>query len=237
MKRLPVADGPSARGSAPAGAPPGAPEPPAISSRRLIATLTLAGAVAGLGIVLAYGWARPRIQAHRAAVLRAAIDEVLGGPDRYEVLYVDGDGLRDIPPAGADTLTAERVYLGFGADGRPIGFAVEAAEPGFQDVVRLLFGYDPVRGRLLGMTVLESRETPGLGERIETDSSFAGGFHGAVPPLVGVKSGRATGDEHEVDMITGATISSRTVIRAINERIERLEPLLRAYEAPEEEAP
>ena len=49
-----------------------------VPSWRLILTLALAGAMAGLAIVLVFGWAEPKIEAHRAAALRAAIQEVLG---------------------------------------------------------------------------------------------------------------------------------------------------------------
>jgi electron transport complex protein RnfG len=104
-------------------------------------------------------------------------------------------------------------------------------EPGFQDLIYLIFGYEVSEGRLLGMKVLDSKETPGLGDKISKDENFIAGFEGAVPPLRGVKSGTGTGDEHEVDMITGATISSRTVIRIINHRIEALQPLLEKHAA------
>ncbi len=49
--------------------------------------------------------------------------------------------------------------------------------------------------------------------------------------MVGVKPGAGSGAENEVDMITGATISSRTVIAIINHRVEALQPLLDAHAA------
>jgi hypothetical protein len=60
---------------------------------------------------------------------------------------------------------------------------------------------------------------------------FVAEFMSAVAPLRGVKPRQGTGDPHEVDMITGATISSRTVIRAVNNALERLGPALHAYAA------
>jgi hypothetical protein len=41
-------------------------------------------------------------------------------------------------------------------------------------------------------------------------------------PIEGVKLGAGSGASNEVDMITGATISSRTVIDIINHRLEAL---------------
>jgi len=200
-----------------------------VPALRLIATLAIAGGLAGLLIVSVFQWAQPRILAHQALVLGQAIEEVLGDPARYDTLYVNGDALTKEAPDGADAASLERVFLGYDGDGAPVGFAVEGAEPGFQDVIRLLFGYDAATNRLLGMTVMEAKETPGLGDKIIKDSVFVHGFAGPTTPIVGVKLGAGTGASDEVDMITGATISSRAVIKIINDRLEQIGPLLRAY--------
>jgi len=211
-------------GSAPFGqAPPASPW-------RLLGTLALAGAFAGLLIVLAYDWAQPRIEAHQARVLRIAVQEVLHQPASWDRLFVHAGTLVGSLPADADSTALERVYVGFDAAGREVGFAIVAAKPGFQDVIRLIFGYDRATGTLLGMKVLDSKETPGLGDKIEKDSSFVAAFHGTESPLVGVKAGAGEGAANEVDMITGATISSRTIIDAINDALARLRPVLERYE-------
>jgi len=85
-------------------------------------------------------------------------------------------------------------------------------------------GYDPDAGKVLGMKVLESKETPGLGAKITSDSAFIHGFDGVEAPIEGVK--HPARDAHQVDMITGATISSTTVISIINDRLEAVGPVL-----------
>jgi electron transport complex protein RnfG len=90
----------------------------------------------------------------------------------------------------------------------------------------VIFGYDPTTKTLLGMKVLESKETPGLGDRIEKDTVWVAQFVGVESPLEPVRTGRGTGKPTEVDLITGATISSRTIVRIINEALERLGPAL-----------
>jgi electron transport complex protein RnfG len=194
-----------------------------------MATLALAGALAGLVIVLVFEWADPQIQAHRAAALRAAVFDVLDGPASYRSLYVTPDGLLELAPEGTDTVTAEKVFLGYDETGDPIGYAVTGAEPGFQDFIHLIFGYDAGKGRLLGMKVLESKETPGLGDKIFKDEEFVAQFQGVLAPIEGVKVGAGSGTDNEVDMITGATISSRTVIGIINHRLEALGPTLEEH--------
>lgn len=200
--------------------------PPSTSSVRLIGTLAFAGAVAGMAIVMVFQWAKPIIEAHQAEVLAAAVTEVLGGAERYETVYMENGQFTAQP---ADTAGKDRVYVGYDAAGQATGVAMVSEETGFQDIIRIIFGYDPTTGDLLGMKVLESKETPGLGDKIEKDSVFVGGFSNAGTPLLGVKKDRATGGHDEVVMITGATISSRAVIGIINHRLDALRDPVSTY--------
>jgi Na+-translocating ferredoxin:NAD+ oxidoreductase subunit G len=201
--------------------------PPAISSTRLLATLGSAGAVAGLLIVLVYHVTLPTVQANRAARLETAIRQVLPGVTQYDTLYFVNGALTASLPAGADGRKLQKVYAGRAGDGRPVGYAIPTSEPGFQDAIDIIFGYDPARPGTLGLVVLGSRETPGLGDKIEAPE-WLGQFETARTPLTPVKAGRAD-EANEVDMITGATISSRTVINAINKAVDRWSPLIEAH--------
>jgi Na+-translocating ferredoxin:NAD+ oxidoreductase subunit G len=197
---------------------------------RLLATLGGAGMVSGLLIVLVFGATLPTIEANKAVRLEAAIREVLRAPDRYVALYVVGGALTAEPPPGSESRRLERVFVGYRGDD-PVGFAIMAGEPGFQDVIGLIFGYDPRTRQVLGMKVLETKETPGLGDKIEKDP-FMSQFVGADTPLVGVKTkDPASKDRRQIQLVTGATISSRTVIRAINNALARVGPLLETYGA------
>jgi Na+-translocating ferredoxin:NAD+ oxidoreductase subunit G len=216
-----------------------APAPQSLPSRadvpaaRLIVTLTAAGVLAGLVIVLVFQWAQPHILEYQAGVLRAAVAEVLKEPERTERYFIHQGALTTELPAGQDSLRLERVFLGFDAAGAPIGYAITGAQPGFMDLIHVIFGYDPRTGLVLGMKVLDNKETPGLGDAIEKNRSFVDGFVGVAGPLVGVKPGSFTGADHQVAMITGATISARAVIDAINARIEQVGPLLAEHVAGE----
>jgi electron transport complex protein RnfG len=213
----------------------GAPAPaPAqrVSAGRLIATLGGAGLLAGLLIVVAYETTTPAIEAHRARRLQLAVSEVLKGPARYDTLYLVNGALRNSPPAGVAPADLEPVYLGRNAEGQPVGYAVVAGGAGFQDQIQLIFGYDPETRKLLGMKVLESKETPGLGDKIEKDTFFVRQFGRSATPLKGVKPGARKGAPGEVDLITGATISSRAIVKIINDALARLGPALEAGAAP-----
>ena len=200
-----------------------------VRSWRLLAMMTGAGAIAGLLIVSAYTATLPRIEQHQGEVMQAAITEVLKAPASYDTLFLYNGALTKFVPAGTETKKLERVYLGHDAAGKPIGFAVSAAENGFQDLVTLMFGYDAPAHKLIAMKVIGNKETPGLGNKIETDSAFVNGFVNAVAPVNGVKKDRGKSGPNDVVMITGATISSRAVIRIINNAIARWQPLMDAY--------
>lgn len=204
-------------------------EQPQVRSGRLIGTLAVFGAIAGLLIVVAFEWAQPRILAEKAATLQNAVSEVLGAPARIQSLFLINGALVEHAPAAVDTTKVERVFVGYDAHGKTVGYAVLGARPGFADVIELIFGYDLVSKQLLGMKVLDNKETPGLGDKIVKDTAFVGEFRQAAVPLRGVKPGAGKGGPDEIDMITGVTISSRTVINIINSKLQEIEPLLVQY--------
>lgn len=201
---------------------------------RLVLTLAVAGLLSGLTIVGAYRLTLPRIQANQAEALRRAVFEVLPGAERMERLVWRPDGAGEgggaLVPAsegGAAAAAEPSVYAGFGGGGRFLGYAIPAAGAGFQDTISILYGYDPAGDRIVGMQVLESRETPGLGDRIYKDEAFVAQFRdlAVAPRLELVKE--APSAPNQVDAITGATISSAavvTILQAGNDQwLERLE--------------
>lgn len=206
-----------------------APVPPQIKSARLIATMAAAGAVAGFLIIVVFQATLPAILANRAARLDAALSSVVPGMERYDTLYLVDGTLTSTLPAGVDAKKIEKIYAAFDGSGRRVGFAIPASEPGFQDAIDILFGFDPARPGTLGLVVLGTKETPGLGDKILSEG-FRDQFKDAKTPISGVKAGASQKPE-DVDMITGATISSRTVIRAINKAVAKWSPLIAAYDS------
>jgi electron transport complex protein RnfG len=223
----------------PPGAEPASQEPAekTVSTFRLVATLAVAGVLAGMLIAMVNEHTKPIIDAYRAEQLRLAVYEVLPGAARYSTFYlVDGE-LNPTLPDGAKEVEYKRVYVGFNEEGSPVGVAVSRGESGFQDVVMIILGFDPVGGKLTGMKVLESKETPGLGDKIFKDQAFVDQFFaGPELPLVSVKAGSGKGEPNEIDSITGATISSKTVTRIINNAVAEWMPLLEQG-IPQEEQP
>lgn len=200
---------------------------PKISSMRLLSTMGGAGAIAGLLIVLVYQFTLPGILANRAERLESAILEVVPGSQTYHPLYLIEGALTDTLPTGADARKVEKIYAAVDSSGAVKGYAIPTSEPGFADAVDVIFGFDPGKPGTLGLMILNSRETPGLGDKIEADE-WRGQFADAATPVSGVKAGQSAKPQ-DVEMITGATISSRTVIAAINKGVARWQPLIAAY--------
>jgi electron transport complex protein RnfG len=209
---------------------PAAPTPDAGSSTaRLLFTLAFFGSLGGGILAYTYQQTLTPIRKFAAEKVEAAVKEVLGGPATLDTLFLVGDTLSQEIPAGADALKATKLFIGFNEAGERIGVAVEEWAPGFAAEVRLMVGFNPSTGALTGFKVLAQTETPGLGDKIAKDTSFASRFMGKlVNPLKGTKN--PTTDPSTVQTLTGATISSKAVIKVINKAVETWKPRLNAYE-------
>ena len=205
------------------------PEPGAV---RLIGTLGVAGFLSGLLLVGVYLFTLPMIQAHKARALRDAVYQVLPGTTAFEPLvmregrlvpYVEGQ-------EGEQGQAGPAVFAGYNDAGELTGFAVSSAEPGFQDLIAGIFGYQPGEAVIVGFEVLESKETPGLGDKIMKDAAFQAQFErlAVEPQVAAVKKGEKK-QSNEVEAITGATISSKAVVRLLTNGLEKWQEAMEEF--------
>jgi electron transport complex protein RnfG len=199
------------------------------SSVRLAGTLALAGMVSGLLLALVYQLTDPIIKDNQARELREAVTDVVPGATLVQgVLKAEGS-------------EAYVVFAGYDENRNFIGYAIKAEEPGFADVIKLIYGYNPETKRVIGMKVLESLETPGLGDGIIKNEEFIAQFGelNFEPEIVVVKDG--ADEDYEIDALTGATISTKALATAINDAcaawIERLPADPPPYQEPEADEP
>jgi electron transport complex protein RnfG len=105
------------------------------------------------------------------------------------------------------------VYQIKDAQGNDLGAAVESTTMGFGGDLKVLVGFD-TKGTILGYTLLEHAETPGLGAKADQwfQDNMKGDIVGENPaePLTVSKDGG------QVDAITASTITSRAFLLAIN---------------------
>jgi len=104
--------------------------------------------------------------------------------------------------------------------GNLIGYAVVAEGPGFQGDIKLLVGLKPDLKEIVGLYILEQVETPGLGAEI-VNPNWRNQFKGKKLPLVVIKQ-REPKTKNEIKAITGATISSRSVVNIIHNAVEKV---------------
>lgn len=118
----------------------------------------------------------------------------------------------------ADGTTVYRATLG----NVPVGAAVEITAPqGFSGPFSLMVGF-AADGSVTGYTVLSHSETPGLGAKMGAWFSDASRPARSVigrTPMAGTPLS-VSKDGGEIDAITGATITSRAFLEAINKAAE-----------------
>ena len=182
----------------------------------LVASLAVAGFLAGIIIITVYVATFDTIAENKARELREAVFRVLPGVTQMQKLRYDGEVLVVLPEDAKDD--ENTVYGGYDDADNFIGYAIVNAGPGFQDTIRVIYGYKPAERKVVGMWILESRETPGLGDKIYKDADFVANFNNLAvdPTIVTVKKGTRSAP-NEIDAITGATISAKAVARIMNE--------------------
>ena len=142
------------------------------SGTKMIVTMGGLGFVCAILIVAAFQVTKPAIERNKAAALERAIFDVIPAATTKRV-FAEQDG-RLVPEA--DAIGGRHYYAGYDADGRLVGVAVEASGQGFADLVKVIYGYAPDQSAIVGMKVLESHETPGLGTKIDSDPAFRANF-------------------------------------------------------------
>ena len=105
------------------------------------------------------------------------------------------------------------VYQTQDAQGKDLGAAVESTTGGFGGNLKVLVGFDP-DGKILGYTLLEHAETPGLGAK--ADKWFQKGEKGDIIGKDPIEPLTVSKDGGQVDAITASTITSRAFLLAVN---------------------
>ncbi len=181
---------------------------------KMVLVLTIIGIVSGLSLALVYRFADPLIRFQQLKRLKRAIFTVLPEAKDYRKEIKDG-------------IT---IYRGLNSKNKPAGIAFEVKGPGFQGPIVLMVGVDNSLSKLLGMEVLESVETPGLGGKI-TSKEFKDQFKGLSikQKITYVKNRNPSTPKKpgQIDAITGATISSKSVVNMLNNKISLITKVLK----------
>ncbi len=158
----------------------------------------------------------------------AYVNSITKGPISQQAEKALSDGIKSVMMSDQLTVTANDtlyetidnkecmfiIHKAADASGKELGAAVETTSLGFGGDLKVLVGFNP-KGDILGYTLLEHAETPGLGAKADTwfQKDGKASIIGKNPstPLTVSKDG---GD---VDAITASTITSRAFLKAINQ--------------------
>ena len=162
-----------------------------------VITIVAAGVLASVNAVTA-----PQIEKINAENLAAGIKAVMGNDD-----------IKVSEPWEVDAFTAYDIN---DKQGNLLGKAVVTTENGFGGPLKVLVGFN-TDGDILGYTVLEHAETPGLGAK--AGEWFQDKIIGMNP---GVNNFTVSKDGGEVDAITASTITSRAFLRAIQNAYDKI---------------
>lgn len=145
------------------------------------------------------------------AAILAYVNQMTKGPIQEVTARLRTEAVKRVMPSGVETVEVSgEQFVGKNAAGQIVGYAAEGLdEQGYGGPIRLMVGFEADRRTVVVYQKLEASETPGLGAKLTTDE-FSAQFVGKDARALKVKK-----DGGDIEAITGATITSRAVCRAI----------------------
>ena len=181
-----------------------------LESSLLNMVLVLTGVAVVMGGILAYvnHLTEGPIAEQKTKALADGIKSVMGADD---VIVAYTDTVKQNDAKGKEITYI--IYQTKDAKGQNLGAAVESTTGGFGGDLKVLIGFDP-EGKILGYTLLEHAETPGLGAK--ADKWFQEGGKGNIIGKNPKEELVVSKDGGQVDAITASTITSRAFLLAVN---------------------
>jgi len=207
-------------------------QPPKAPTFAMLRTLGGVATLSGILVVLVFKLTAPIIEQNQREAIERAIFQVVPGAVSQQSFVVQGDELLK----AQEGVSGELVYAAYDAEGRLKGLALQAAQQGYQDVIKMLYGFDPGCQCITGLKILKMTETPGLGDKIAFDPAFLKNFEALDASLnavgdalanaiVAVKAGTKS-EAWQIDSISGATVSSVAVGKGLDKASQRLVPII-----------
>lgn len=193
-------------------------------SREGLRQMGIAGALlvgfavpAALILGLTYGFTKPKILANQAASLQASLNEILPRSSYDNNLLDDQVAIPASEQLGTQTVTTG--YRARRGD-QPLAVILSAIAPdGYSGNIELLIGIK-ANGELAGIRPIKHKETPGLGDKIEArKTDWVQQFPGRSLSNTTKKAWAVKKDGGDFDALTGATITPRAVVSAVQKAL------------------
>lgn len=194
-------------------------------SIKMVVVLSVIGILSGAILAGFYHSVHPRILRNQLEEEKKAIFAVLEEAKTYDTIE------KTITTAKGPELV--KIFKGKDESGRLVGYAFVVKGPGFQGTITMMAGLKADKLSMAGLRVLDQVETPGLGNKIVQDK-FTGQFNGlAIEPKVEYVKNKKPEKPNQIQAVTGATISSRAVVNAVNARVAVVLDILKEENALE----
>ena len=154
--------------------------------------------------ILALGIAAIVLVGAKAALSQTAVDNAI--KEKNEMMLTLLPGSTSFVPEEFDTTEHEAIHSVHKAEN---GFVIESKAYGYNGDITVMVGVDQ-QGAVTGLVVRDLCETRGLGADALTNTEFLSQF-------LGTKGEAEVGNT--VDALTGATVSSKAVTKAVNAAI------------------
>lgn len=158
-----------------------------------------------------------RIQASERAAQLRALNEILPR-DSYDNQLLDNSIEIHDPLLGTRQPLAAYIAR---KDGKPSAVILQAVAPdGYSGAIHLLVGVQ-ADGKIAGVRVVNHRETPGLGDKIElAKSQWIRSFDNRSLSDPGESGWAVKKDRGDFDQFAGATITPRAVVGAVHRALQ-----------------
>lgn len=182
----------------------------------MIIFVLVLGSILTTALVGVNRFTAPQIEKNAEVKQKSSVLEALDIP--YEPGTVEQTFANNVKAATKNGIT---YYIA--ADGE---YAIPYTGPGLWGQISGIIAMNPNLVKIMGLTIVQQEETPGLGSRI-AEKNYLDAFKGKQfsPNLVLVTPGTAKGD-NQIDAISGATLSSKAFIKILNTEQQRFESAL-----------
>lgn len=183
--------------------------------------LVLITLIAGVSLGVVHEITAPLIEEKKIAAQAEAFKVVYPSAEKF----VSNDTLKEAEKTSYSStehgdITINQIFAVEDGSDNEVGHVISVSTPnGYGGNITLSFGYSN-DGTMTGMEILESNETPGFGAKAG-DPAFKGQFSGKKADVIVVGGG----GENAIEGITGATITTTAVTKAINAGLEFIQSL------------
>ena len=183
---------------------------PKIDFLRMALTLFAISALVAALLGLANYFTAPVIEAAAEKRLNDSLRSLVASADHFDV--VDETSYENNVTVNGVSVPVRAVYNAVNQKGGFEGYCIQVQPMGYSDIIDMIVAIDK-EGAVSGVQILSISDTPGVGMKVDSDEEFKSSVYGLDDAAAIVKT-EPMGNE--VQVISGATISSSAYINGVN---------------------